>query len=285
MGLLLVVTPFGLLRATTPFPGPAALASVAGCVFLLASRGSWVNRRVLSLKPLVFVGRVSYSWYLWHWPLLAVLRTIRGEATPLGWGLAVVTVAFGLAVLSFYFVERPFRSSRLGAAPLLWRYGAVSCLFLVISLVVWKTGGLPGRYPAMAKIDALKREQELEICLAAPGESTPRLVGVCTDSGSAEEQVALWGDSHATALAPALREVVGRSGYGLEVYARMRCPPLLGAAPGYRDEPAHVAECEGFNERVLQRLVGIRRSGWWHWRLSGGLRFRRGNYSRRGLQA
>ncbi len=254
VGLVLVVAPLGMLRSTTPFPGPAALASVVGCVLLLAARGSWVNRRVLSLQPLVFVGRVSYSWYLWHWPLLALLRTIRGGALPLGWGLAAITVAFGLAVLSFYFVERPFRSSRLAAGPLLWRYGAVSALFLVVSVVVWRTDGLPGRYPGVAKIDAVKREQEMDICLAGPGESVPRVA--CGGFGSPQMQVALWGDSHAAALAPALREAVARAGYGLEVYAMMRCPPLMGAAPTYRDDPGHVSECAGFNAGVLRRVAG-----------------------------
>jgi hypothetical protein len=68
-------------------------------------------------------------------------------------------------------------------------------------------------------------------------------------------QVALWGDSHAAVLAPAMREAVARAGYGLEVYAMMRCPPLMGAAPAYRDEPRHVSECAGFNDGVLRRLA------------------------------
>jgi len=72
VGLVAVLLPMMLITRTTPFPGAAALPSVLGTAMLLATPMSWINRRLLSLPPLVYIGRVSYSWYLWHWPLLAL---------------------------------------------------------------------------------------------------------------------------------------------------------------------------------------------------------------------
>jgi peptidoglycan/LPS O-acetylase OafA/YrhL len=253
-GLALLLLPFFLLTSFTPFPGPAVLPSVAACFVLLATPGAWVHRRLLSLPPLTFVGRVSYSWYLWHWPLLSFLRIVLGRPLPVSWALAVAVFSLALATLSFYFVERPFRSSRLAPAPLLLRYGAASLLFLAGSFILWRTDGLPGRYPSTAKLDSDKLQQVRDPCLARGNEEIPRGDKVCVGAKTAQREVALWGDSHAAALAPALRSVVATHGYGLEVYALTTCPPLLGAAPAYRDNPAHVAHCIAFNERVLERL-------------------------------
>ncbi len=76
IGLLLMLGPVFLLNAHSPFPGAAALPSVLGTATLIAVPASFVNRHLLSLPPLTFVGRVSYSWYLWHWPLLAFAHIV-----------------------------------------------------------------------------------------------------------------------------------------------------------------------------------------------------------------
>jgi peptidoglycan/LPS O-acetylase OafA/YrhL len=125
-GLALILAPIFLLTAATPFPGASALPSVLGAVMLLAGPKSWINARLLSLQPLVFVGRISYSLYLWHWPLLALGRVVYGGHLPGAAAACLVPVAFGAAVLSYYFIEQPFRKSSLAPAPLLIRYAIVS---------------------------------------------------------------------------------------------------------------------------------------------------------------
>jgi peptidoglycan/LPS O-acetylase OafA/YrhL len=75
-GLALMGFPLFLLNSTSAFPGPAAVPSVLGAALAIAAPESWINRRMLSLAPLVFIGKVSYSWYLWHWPLLAFLHIL-----------------------------------------------------------------------------------------------------------------------------------------------------------------------------------------------------------------
>src|SRR5690606_325111 len=68
--------------------------------------------RVLTLRPVRHIGHVSYSWYLWHWPVLVFVAAVVGELSPQV-GVGVAALSYLPAVLSYRFVEQPFRSSRL----------------------------------------------------------------------------------------------------------------------------------------------------------------------------
>ncbi len=83
-GVVLTLAPMFLLNANSTFPGLAALPTVVGASLLIATPSSLINRRCLSLGPLVFVGKISYSLYLWHWPILALLRAASGAEVPAG---------------------------------------------------------------------------------------------------------------------------------------------------------------------------------------------------------
>jgi peptidoglycan/LPS O-acetylase OafA/YrhL len=255
IGLGMILAPFHFLGPDTPFPGPAALPSVAGSALLIASRGSWVNRSLLSLRALVFIGSVSYSWYLWHWPILALLRILHEGPLPLSWGLTAVTGALALAVLSYYFIERPFRASRTAPGTLLLRYCMVSAALLLVSGFIFKSGGLGQRYPMLYAMDVAKLKFEQDPCLAHGDETRPRITKFCSAAQSSGTKLALWGDSHAAALSPALRDVVARHGYVMQQYTRIMCPPLLGAARSDPSQANDLQGCISFNNEVLQRLI------------------------------
>ena len=100
-GALLVAGAMALFTPSTPFPGWYALAPVLGTTLLLgAGPESWVNKRILSQPPLVSLGLVSYPLYLWHWPLLVMLRRALAGGT----GLATPAPAATLAVLALALV-------------------------------------------------------------------------------------------------------------------------------------------------------------------------------------
>jgi peptidoglycan/LPS O-acetylase OafA/YrhL len=67
---------------------------------------------VLEARPFAWIGLISYSLYLWHWPLLAIDRATRAGDAPLATKLALVAVTFVLAVLTYRYVETPFRRMR-----------------------------------------------------------------------------------------------------------------------------------------------------------------------------
>src|SRR3712207_1750553 len=93
----------------TPYPGTAALLPTLGTAAIIAAGSSSTNAaptRLLSLRPVRHAGRISYSWYLWHWPPLVFAAAIWGKLSPLE-GLAALSASYAPAVLTHRFVERP----------------------------------------------------------------------------------------------------------------------------------------------------------------------------------
>ncbi|MDX1269045.1 MAG: acyltransferase, partial [Oceanisphaera sp.] len=109
-GLLLLVASGVLVHQGRAFPGAWALLPVLGAgALILAGSQAWFNRRFLVLRPVVFIGLISYPLYLWHWPLLSFAR-IMENGTPAVW-IRVISVALSLmlAWLTWKFVETPIR--------------------------------------------------------------------------------------------------------------------------------------------------------------------------------
>lgn len=261
VGLALIFAPLFLLTPHSPFPGLAALPSVFGTAILIALPASFINRRLLALAPLVFIGRVSYSWYLWHWPLLSFLRIANTDALPLAAALLAITLAFALAVLSWRFIEQPFRRSTTPPAPLLRRYAAASLALLAVCAALWIAHGLPQRYPALAKMEAPARAIFADTCLAT-SQDTPKISPACypprtllpIPTAIPISIVALWGDSHAAALAPGLSALAHQRGYGFAEFAKNSCTPLIGATHLIPRLPSLAAQCQRFNRATLSLI-------------------------------
>jgi peptidoglycan/LPS O-acetylase OafA/YrhL len=117
LGLGAIVYACLAFTATTPFPGSAALVPTFGAAALILAGSSLYAQRagapawLLSLRPVRHVGRVSYSWYLWHWPFLVFAAALFGPLS-VGAGLAVVAVAWVPSVASHMLIEDPVRRAR-----------------------------------------------------------------------------------------------------------------------------------------------------------------------------
>jgi peptidoglycan/LPS O-acetylase OafA/YrhL len=107
-----------VLPADVPYPGIRAVAPTASAIALIAAgrvaRGPGL---LLATRPLRFLGRISYSLYLWHWPILALVPVAVGADLALGWRLALAAAAIVVATASWKFIEEPFRRGRLAATP------------------------------------------------------------------------------------------------------------------------------------------------------------------------
>ena len=110
-GLALIGYSVFTFTDATVFPGLAALVPVAGAamVILAGARPELVISRVLSVRPMQFIGRISYSWYLWHWPLLVLAPYVLGHPLTLGERVAVLGLSLLTATQSFWIVEEPMR--------------------------------------------------------------------------------------------------------------------------------------------------------------------------------
>jgi peptidoglycan/LPS O-acetylase OafA/YrhL len=111
-GLVVILLGCTLLSRTTLYPGTAALVPTLGAMLVIGAGCALPSGgcgRVLALSPMQAVGRWSYSWYLWHWPLLLFAPLLLGRPLGLTGRLAVVVVALGLAVLTLHLIENPLR--------------------------------------------------------------------------------------------------------------------------------------------------------------------------------
>ncbi len=117
-GVALLLIGLGFIDTSTPFPGSAALLpTLATALFILGglTANAPLPNRALCLTPLRFLGRISYSVYLWHWPLIvfaaALYPTASGEVST---RCVILVLTLALSTLSFYLVERPGQRISLG---------------------------------------------------------------------------------------------------------------------------------------------------------------------------
>ena len=111
-GLALILLTCTQLDLGTPYPGTAALLPVLGTVLVIGGgcvTGALGVGHVLCLPTMRAIGRISYSWYLWHWPVLLLMPPLLGEPAGLLSGLAATAVSAGLALITMHLVENPGR--------------------------------------------------------------------------------------------------------------------------------------------------------------------------------
>ena len=114
LGLVLIAAAVLIVNGSTPYPGVAALLPVAGAALLIISgeRSGALTARALATAVPRWFGRISYSLYLWHWPLLILVPVVLGR-DDLAVRIALGLAAIGIAAASTAWVEAPFREGRL----------------------------------------------------------------------------------------------------------------------------------------------------------------------------
>ncbi len=252
-GLALLAAAALGLDETTPFPGLAAALPVGGTALVILGRGGFANRRLLGARPAVFAGLVSYSWYLWHWPLLSFARIATDEALGPAASGALALGSFAAAVLSWRFVERPFRTPGLPAASTLRRFGAATAALLAAALLLSAHRGWRDRFgPGLEAVEAQTRVLQSDRCLAGYGAASPDRSPECVAPEDGRPSVALLGDSHAAALGVALREQAEARGMAFVQLTKSACPFLVDVTRRMPKHPAQERECASFDAEALR---------------------------------
>lgn len=111
VGFILIACSFVFVQNGRAFSGTAALAPTFGAVLIIsATENAWLNRVLLASKPAIFVGLISYAFYLWHWPILSFARIhAAGDDLSILELVLLILLSFILAVITFFFIERPLR--------------------------------------------------------------------------------------------------------------------------------------------------------------------------------
>ncbi len=234
---LLLLLPLVWFDEGTAFPGIAAAAPTCGATLAilvgLRRPQTWLPR-LLAWAPLRGLGLVSYSVYLWHWPVLAGLRTWHASTElPPGSACIGVVTSLVLGYLSWRHVERPFRERARVPRARLWRLAAAtSVLLLGGGLATVHSAGFPARLSPEARAllalepDALRDDSCLWQHAADIAAGDACLFD--TSRPDAAPRVALWGDSHAGTMR---REFAGLAvSHGIQgvFLGRIGCPPLPG---------------------------------------------------------
>ena len=162
LGIALITASAFLLNDESVFPGLGAIPACLGAAILLASgfNDGWCNK-LLTSKPVVYVGKVSYSFYLWHWPflILAVYRDI--QLTALNASLLVIA-SFAMASFSYHFVEQPFRKAKLTFPQ---AFGFVYALPVIVASLylntMYETGGWKSRVEGL--FNELEHSNEAQV--------------------------------------------------------------------------------------------------------------------------
>jgi peptidoglycan/LPS O-acetylase OafA/YrhL len=244
LGVGLLIVSLILLNDRVPFPGLFALPPCLGAALLLLTANGWGNK-LISAPPLVWTGDISYSLYLWHWPLLVFSRLLFGDSVWLT--VPVVIVAFALAALSRRYIEQPF----LEKCPRrLWLLaGGAMAISIISALLIFSARGLPQRFNAAEQAAFAATEDfspDRKRCHLA--QNTRRDYRDTCVFGQVPA-MAIWGDSEGVELARAVAD----QGVAVRQITASACPPSVGFTIAYN------RACRAHNADMLLHLKFERR--------------------------
>ena len=233
VGMALILGSSLYFDKNTMFPGWTAAPPCLGAALVIysGSLGSSLVGSLLRQKPVVFVGLISYSLYLWHWPIMAFVRYRFGEELSLSQGLACLLASFLAGALSWRLVETPFRKKQILVTPRRIVVGAIvaSTLLLLAGAGIRQKQGLPDRYDsAVQKLLAAKKTSSMPArYIVKPDHVRKDKLPCCGDLASSECCL-IWGDSHAMDLVPALDQACQAHGLKLYIATHPSTAPLVG---------------------------------------------------------
>jgi peptidoglycan/LPS O-acetylase OafA/YrhL len=254
-GLSMILIAVVLYGDDTPFPGPTALLPCVGTALVIYSglAGESIVSNALSMRVPVAIGLISYSLYLWHWPLYVFGNYFALNGLSVIEKIALISLSILLAWGSYRYVESPFRG-KTGAfsRPILFKASALAMgMFVICGAGIAKSGGFLWRYDAQVgtlAAGAFDVEPSLTHCFELSFEKIQ--AGALCRIGDAHAPVSflLWGDSHAGALAPAISDAAAQRGVSGLVVSQSACGPLLGV------DRSDGENCREFNQTVAQFL-------------------------------
>lgn len=263
-GLLLLLAAFFLINPKSNFPGWWGFLPVAAAVLLIAAgKDATANRIFLSSKPMVFIGLISYPFYLWHWPLFSLEKILNQQfiTDPVLQRFALLLASLIAAVFTYYLIERPLRfglARRIKVAGL--------CLFgLLIAYAGFNVYSREGllfrngwvfRYPEIIRPLINYRFDDDKYfrsgkCHLRVHQGPEGFADECSQSNAAPEKATLlWGDSHAAQFYSGLVAIFPN--LDLLQLTAPGCQPILDwDVPGF---PA----CRAVNEHIIAVIEKVR---------------------------
>jgi peptidoglycan/LPS O-acetylase OafA/YrhL len=254
-GLAMIVASVFLYGPATPFPGVAALLPVGGALLVIAAAPEardplW---RLLTSGPMVYLGKISYALYLWHWPVFGAARTVLLSYSDV-YIVVGIALSVALASLSYHLLEQPVRARRSlprgrHMAVLL---GSASTVAVAVGLAGWSADGWPARFPPGVET-TIARASRMPELPAQCAERPDMADGILCQLGTAKtgtSDLLLWGDSHAHSMVPVIRKYAETHGLSLALAERDGCPPFFDTGRERRARRGIDRGCAPFNSAV-----------------------------------
>jgi peptidoglycan/LPS O-acetylase OafA/YrhL len=281
-GIASIVVAIFAFTGDTPFPGWAALLPTVGAAAIIAGgiltgTGGTSIGRILSLRPVRYLGRVSYAWYLWHWPVL-VLVELRTGTLPWTTRCVLMLAALGLAVATLHLIETPiarWKSVAKQVAPAL----ALGLLCMVLTsatalgigsnavntmsasnssvsahTILGAFGGTASRTSGAVTPTALDASSDVPRPLGCLLDHQVGRVAACEIGPADGTRVVLFGDSHAEQWLPALQIMGAERKWRLTVFAKSGCP-VANIAPREDGSRFSQPECAAWREASIKMIT------------------------------
>jgi peptidoglycan/LPS O-acetylase OafA/YrhL len=257
LGLALVLWAVIFFDAQMAFPGAAALVPCLGAAILIHVGRAGINpaTRLLSLAPFSFVGRISYSLYLWHWPLIIFAEKYNLFGRPSFFHKILIVLISGfVAFASYRWIEQPFRRRNTAQSRVKVYAAAATSMAIVgmFGIFAQTSHGWPERFPGIASValepqltaeNANKDGPKFEFSKCFIDNFPSWGKDLCFLSNHSENKALLWGDSFAANYAYGFFAIKAADFDTLQ-YTSPRCPPIIGY------DAASRPTCAAFNQEV-----------------------------------
>ncbi|WP_213773861.1 acyltransferase family protein [Bradyrhizobium sp. dw_78] len=255
-GLALIGASAIFLNRDLPLPGYYAAIPVLGAAFTLfaGDKCSLHILRAFNASSIRYLGKISYSLYLVHWPVVVFARSMLGTEDNLPWRVVLFLSSIGLAVVIYHLVENPIRNRKAFAASrqLASAYGLGLICSILFCAVILATGGLPQRFPGPV-IDLAAYTDDKTPPLTQcefSHQSLNSITDLCMIGSNTAPRWLIYGDSHAWAGYQAFDIWLKRTKQSAVFMFQHSCPPLRGVHL-YHDQD----RCFNFNEQIFNVLA------------------------------
>ena len=253
VGITMIMYSVFQYSSETSFPGIAAILPTVGTalIILAGTGGPSLVSIGLSLRPVVFIGLISYSLYLWHWPIIVYTKTFAIKELTEPMVIMMLALTFVLSILSWKYVESPFRRKSLlsNRKAIFNTSSIVSACLIICGLSFITNDGYPNRLENDTALNTGKKDLKWNHWASCEGvvykiQNNQDLCDIGIKTGRAS--FILWGDSHARALASGINLSAKDIGLKGKIATQSACPPLLSI------ERPNRSSCNDFNQTVLE---------------------------------
>jgi peptidoglycan/LPS O-acetylase OafA/YrhL len=259
-GIASVIAAALAFNSRMDFPGWWALIPVIGaCLIIHAGPETLLNRMILSWKPLVWLGLISYSLYLWHWPLLSFAYLMEGPTLTIETRLVLVLASLIFAVVTYLVVERPIRFWRGHDATKVTALCGATIGLICVGLYAFANDGVATAYQRAFAIRYFDMTEDWRggRCLIGPDSGWPineaagvTNFGECVEGGTSPLLV-LWGDSFAAHLYPGLKHQAVNHHYRIAQFTFNACLPVIDV-----DFPGR-PYCRSYQRIALEKIIEL----------------------------